>query len=160
MHAFANPVIAPLLAGCLALALLAAGIGDLRSRTIPNWLNAGIALAAPLWWWATGMAIWPELALQIGFALTLFALFAAAFAAGAMGGGDVKLIAALGLWLPPVLGLRMLMLMSLAGGVLTLVMLALRALARRGDVIEVPYGVAIAFAGLAVLGQRYLYLFG
>ena len=32
--------------------------------------------------------------------LLVFALFAIAFALGAMGGGDVKLVAALALWLP------------------------------------------------------------
>ena len=50
-------------------------------------------------------------------------LLAAAFFAGMMGGGDVKLAAALALWFPPLGTIKFLVLMSLAGGVLTLVVL-------------------------------------
>mgnify|MGYP006140044167 CR=1 FL=1 len=54
-----------LLAG-LAIALLVAAFTDLRSRHIGNWLNGGIALGAPLFWWANGLSLWPDIALQIG----------------------------------------------------------------------------------------------
>ena len=148
-----------LLALALALALVAASIGDLRARIIPNWLNGGIALAAPLWWWATGVSLWPGVAVQLGFALLLLLVFSGAFAVRAMGGGDVKLIAALGLWLPPLPGMRMLVIMALAGGALTLAMLIGRALLRREGTLEVPYGVAISFAALSIVGERYLYQF-
>ena len=70
-------------------------------RTIPNGLNAAIASLAPLWWWAHGLPLWPDVAWQIGLAAVVFALFAGAFALGMMGGGDVKMIGALALWLPP-----------------------------------------------------------
>ncbi len=149
-----------LLAAALALALVAASIGDIRARIIPNWLNGGIALAAPLWWWATGVSPWPGVAVQLGFSGLLLLVFSGAFAARAMGGGDVKLIAALGLWLPPLPGLRMLVVMALAGGALTLAMLAGRALRHRTGTLEVPYGVAIAFGALTILSERYLYQFG
>jgi prepilin peptidase CpaA len=46
--------------------------------------------------------------------------------------------------------------MSLAGGVLTLVVLALHRMHRREGRPEIPYGVAIAFGGLAILAQRFL----
>ncbi len=87
------------LLAALAIALLVAAFTDLRSRQIGNWLNGGIALAAPLFWWASDLAWWPDIALQLGVAFGTFAALAALFAMGAMGGGDVKLLAALALWI-------------------------------------------------------------
>jgi prepilin peptidase CpaA len=46
--------------------------------------------------------------------------------------------------------------MSLAGGVLTLAVLAWHRARNREGRPEVPYGVAIAFGGLAILAQRFL----
>ena len=86
-----------LLAGGLLAALLLAIVTDLRSRIIPNGLTAAVALAAPLWWWATGIGLWPGAALQLGVAGIALALFAAELEIGAMGGGAVKLISDLGL---------------------------------------------------------------
>lgn len=146
------------LLGALALLLLSAGIEDVRFRTIANAKNAAIALAAPLWWWASGMALWPDVVVQIGCAALVFALFIGVFAAGAMGGGDVKLIGALALWLPLLPLLRMLILMSLLGGALTLAMLLHQRLRRRGSTaaIEVPYGVAITLGAGFVLYEPIL----
>lgn len=133
--------------------LLAAGIEDARRRTIANGTNAAVALLAPAWWWAQGYALWPDMALQLVLAVVVLALFAAAFAAGMMGGGDVKLIAALALWLPLVPMLNLLIVMSLAGGAVTLLMMAERRWRSGEGVLEVPYGVAIAFAGLLALHE-------
>ena len=73
---------------------------------------ASIALAAPLFWCAGGLALWPDIALHVGVALAAFAIAAGLFAIGQMGGGDVKLIAALALWFPPPLFLHMLIIMA------------------------------------------------
>jgi prepilin peptidase CpaA len=148
------------LLGLLAALLIVAAVLDLRSRIIPNGLNLAVALLAIPFWWATGLAVWPDAALQIGVAALVFGLFALAFALGAMGGGDVKLLGALALWLPWQAVLILLVIMSLAGGVLTLVMVIRQRLARREGRPEIPYGVAIAFAGLWLIGQRFLYQFG
>lgn len=139
----------------LGLLLLSAGIEDVRTREIADRKNIAIALIAPLWWWASGLPLWPDALLQIGGAVGMFLLFALAFRVGMMGGGDVKMIAALALWLPLGVLLRMLVLMSLLGGVVTLAMLIDHRLrrARGGDAIEVPYGVAIAMAGLLILQE-------
>ena len=146
----------PALGGLLALLLLAAAWGDLKTRTIPNGLNIAIAVLAPLWWWAHGLPLWPDVAWQIGLALAVFALFAGAFAIGMMGGGDVKMIGALALWLPP-WGLgRMLVVMALGGGVLTILVAAEHRLRRREGRPEIPYGVAIAAAGLFVIANDIL----
>lgn len=132
----------------LMLLLLSCGIEDARDRNIANWKNAAIALGAPIWWWASGLALWPDVALQIGIAAAVFALFAGAFALGQMGGGDVKLIGALALWFPWPSLIMLLAVMSIAGGVVTIVIAADRWWRRASGPIEVPYGVAIAFAGL------------
>jgi prepilin peptidase CpaA len=73
-----------------------------------------------------------------------------------MGGGDVKLAAALALWFSPSGTLRFLVVMSLAGGVLTLVLVAWHRARNRQGRPEIPYGVAIAFGGLVILAQRFL----
>jgi prepilin peptidase CpaA len=51
---------------------------------------------------------------------------------------------------------KFLLLMSVAGGVLTLGIVALHRWRRREGRPEIPYGVAIAFGGLAILTQRFL----
>lgn len=144
------------LVAALAIALLVAAVTDLRSRHIGNWLNGGIALAAPLFWWASDLALWPDVALQLGVALATFAVLAALFAMKAMGGGDVKLLTALALWIAPMLFLKLLIVMALVGGVLTLVFGVRNVMRRQREKLAIPYGVAIAMAGLWVLGTSYL----
>jgi len=140
----------------LAIALLIAAFTDIRSRQIGNWLNGGIALAAPMWWWATGMAVWPDVAMQIGVALAAFVILAGLFAMRAMGGGDVKLLTALALWIEPTWFLKLLIVMALVGGLLTIVMGAWHIMRRQRDRLAIPYGVAISAAGLWVIGTHYL----
>src|ERR1044072_9474583 len=91
---------ATFLLGALALLQVLAGLEDARTREIANWKNLAVAVLAPLWWWANGLSLWPEVAVQLEVALLVFAFFAGAFALGQMGGGDVNLIGALALWLP------------------------------------------------------------
>ena len=140
----------------LAVALVVAAIGDWRSRTIKNELNIAIALLAIPYWWVSGLAIWPDMAMQIGVAALVFGLFAIAFRFGAMGGGDVKLVAALALWLPPGAVLKLLIIMSIAGGLLTVAMVARHRLSKPGGELEIPYGIAIAFGGFWLISERFL----
>jgi len=98
---------------------LAAGL-DWRARRIPNWLTLGLAaaglanslclatrVAAP------GAAI---LGMRVGLALTC-----PMFWLGAIRGGDVKLIAAVGAWLGPLGVIKLLVVQALIGMVLVLV---------------------------------------
>jgi prepilin peptidase CpaA len=137
------------------LLLVAAGI-DVRTYTIPNRLNLLIALLAPLFWWSVELPLWPDIALRIGVALLVFGLLALAFAVGMMGGGDVKLAAAVALWFPPLATVKMLVVMSIAGGGLTLLILLVHRARRRAGRPKIPYGVAIAVGGWAILAERYL----
>jgi prepilin peptidase CpaA len=140
----------------LAAAMVVAAIGDWRTRTISNRLNGTIALLAIPFWWSVGLGLWPGVALQIGLAAAVFGLFAIAFRFGAMGGGDVKMAAALALWLPFAGVVKLLAVMSIAGGILTVAMLAAHRMAKSAGQPEIPYGIAIAFGGFWVLGERFL----
>ena len=145
-----------LLCATLALMLLWAAVVDIKTRTIANGLNLTIALMAPLFWWAMGVDPWPDAAIRVAVAIGVFLLLALAFQMGAMGGGDVKLAAALALWFAPADTLFLIVLMSLAGGVLTLIVMIEHNIKKNEGRPEVPYGVAIAFGGLWLLAQRFL----
>jgi prepilin peptidase CpaA len=99
--------------------LTVATIHDLRSREIPDWVSlllVGGGLVAAV---VTGTSsAWIGLALGVvlGFALT-----APLFWFGGIGGGDVKLITALGACLGPALLLLALFWTAVAGGLLALV---------------------------------------
>lgn len=139
----------------LAIALLHAAYTDIMRREIEDWLNAGIALTAPLFWWACGLALWPDIAVQLALGLGVFLFFAAMFALGAMGGGDVKLLGALALWFPWQVMAKVAIAMSLIGAVLTIVIVAEHKMRRKLGQPEVPYGVAIAIAALWPVGERF-----
>ena len=151
-----NGAFAQILMVGLAVLLLVAAAIDVRTFTISNRLNLTVALLAPLYWLATALPLWPGVGIQLATGAGVFMLFAGAFYAGMMGGGDVKLAAALALWFSPASTIKFLLLTSLAGGVLTLGVLAFHRLKRREGRPEIPYGVAIAFGGLAILTQRFL----
>ena len=151
-----NGVFTEILLGLLALLLVIAAVIDVRTFTMSNRLNLTIALLAPLYWLSVGLPIWPDAAIQVGVAAAVFGLFAIAFFVGMMGGGDVKLAAALALWFSPMMTARFLVFMSIAGGVLTLVVLARHRMLEKAGKPEVPYGVAIAIGALAILTQRFL----
>ena len=145
-----------LLLGVLAILLLVAAVIDVRTFTISNSLNLTVALLAPLYWLSIALPLWPNAAIQLAVGAGVFAILAGAFYAGMMGGGDVKLAAALALWFSPASTLKFLIFMSLAGGVLTLLMVALHRVRGKAGRPEIPYGVAIAFGGLVILTQRFL----
>ena len=150
----------------LAIILVVAAVIDVRTFTISNPLNATVALLAPLYWWSVSLPFWPDAAIQIGIAVAVFAALAMTFYIGMMGGGDVKLAGALALWFSPGETVRFLVIMSLAGGLLTVVVLILHRLKATPTALpdsekiiqkpEVPYGVAIAIGALWILAQRFL----
>lgn len=140
----------------LATMLVWIAVVDIRTYTISDRINASIALLAPLYWWSAGVPLWPDAAIRIGVAVLVFMLFAIAFYINAMGGGDVKLAGALALWFTPYDTLRLIVFMSLAGGLLTLIVVGIHRFRKKQGRPEVPYGVAIAAGGLWLLAQRFL----
>ena len=135
----------------LAATLVVAAVIDARTFTISNRLNLAVAAGAPLYWMSIALNPWPGMAIQLAAGAIVFVLLAGAFYAGMMGGGDVKLASALALWFSPAGTMKFLVLMSIAGGVLTLAILAWHRARKREGRPEVPYGVAIAFGALAIL---------
>jgi prepilin peptidase CpaA len=144
------------LLGLLSAMLVWIAVQDVRTYTISDRLNLAIALLAPIYWLSAGVPLWPDAAIRVGVALLVFMLFAGAFYINAMGGGDVKLAGALALWFMPYETLTMIVIMSIAGGLLTLVVLAIHKMKRKEGRPEVPYGVAIAVGGMWLLAQRFL----
>jgi prepilin peptidase CpaA len=131
-------------AWAVALALgAAATVEDLRRRTLPNWLTvtglvAGLAIGAGQGWrgivaGAGGAAI------GFGILLPLYWL-------GAMGGGDVKLMAAFGALLGPRGVLPAVALAAVFGAVL-----AAAVLAARPRTAAIPYAPAIVLGAWAIL---------
>ena len=136
--------IAALSAACLAC------VTDVTTRRIPNVLTFSTAACALVFhslsegWSGAGHA-------SAGLVTGLL-MFLPLFLLRGMGGGDVKLLTALALWIEPTWFLKLLLMMALVGGLLTLVMGAWHIARRQRDRLAIPYGVAIAIAGLWVLG--------
>jgi prepilin peptidase CpaA len=138
----------------LAIGLLIAAFTDIRERRIANWLNLAIVIAAPAFWWASGMSLWPDIAYQFGFALAALAVLLLLYALGAMGGGDLKLLTALALWIKPEWFMPFLIIMAAVGGGVTIIVFIKHVIQGTKERPVVPYGVAIACGGLWVLAYR------
>lgn len=147
------------LLGFVGLVVLAAGWDAFRF-TIPNWLSASVALLFPV---AAGLAGFGlgEWGNHLMAGLIALLLGMALFAPGWIGGGDAKLFAASALWFgwPGLSGF--LMFTALAGGVLVVVLIAVRKMTPIMGVpaswventpfaenAPVPYGIALAGGAL------------
>lgn len=139
-----------LLTASLSLTLVWTMVTDIRHRIIPNWVVLVVIALAPAMWFISDLALWPDIVVRLLLASLCFAIFAAIFATGKMGGGDVKLISALSLWFAPQDLIWFLITMSLIGGGLSLVMLG-HARLRHQPTPDVPYGVAISLGAMALL---------
>lgn len=152
-------------AGSLAFAacMLTAALTDLTSMTIRNALVIALLVAyavlAPL----AGVGL-SQFSMALLAGLGVLGAGFLIFALGWVGGGDVKLAAATVLWLGADQALPYLLYAAVIGGVFTLALLQFRMLPLpaswlgrdwvtrlHGQATGVPYGVALAAAGLAVL---------
>lgn len=155
--------------GCLlalSVLLLAAAWQDLRTLRIGNRFPVAVAAVFAVWTIAgflDGSFALSSLGLSLACAIGLFGLGAAAFAAGMMGGGDVKLLAGVGLFAGPALVVDLLLVTALAGGSIGLAVMAgapIGPASARGEATlrdrmrgRVPYGPAIAGGGLWVASR-------
>src|SRR4051812_30411883 len=87
----------PLLLVFPALVIFA-GLKDLTSYTIPNWISLALIAAFPLAALAAGLPL-AGLGLHAGVGAAALVAAMVMFALGWIGGGDAKLFAAAGLWL-------------------------------------------------------------
>ncbi len=147
---------APLWAHLLLVGLLlAAAAQDVIQRKISNWLCLGVIIAAV----AAALALGPTMSLWqngVVFAV-LLALGVPLFAAKWLGGGDVKLFAALGLWVNFAAVLPLLAAILIAGGVLALLSIIVKGGKAARHSKGLPYGVAIAVGTAVVLAQPLLF---
>ncbi len=142
----------------LAALLTAAAFEDAVRLRISNILCLGVLVSALLAVALTGLetSLWQN-------ALVFAALLGGGtlmFARGLVGGGDVKLLAAVGLWCNLATAFFLLTSVFLSGGILALLILGARTFAPAGAVARVavlkpragiPYGIAIGVGALLTL---------
>lgn len=145
--------------------MIFSAFSDLFTFTIPNRVSVllvvvFLALAAYL------QLSLREFASHASCGLAMLALTFTMFQLGWVGGGDAKLASATALWLGWGLLLDYGLVVSVAGGVLTLIIIELRRRDLPGALLSVgfiarlaektngvPYGIALAIAGLLVYPQ-------
>ncbi|WP_127144403.1 A24 family peptidase [Pelagibacterium montanilacus] len=145
--------------------MIAAAVSDLLTMRIPNLLVLGTGVAfvivAPL----AGLGL-ATMGMHLVAALLVLAVTFGLFAAGWIGGGDAKFAAAAALWVGFELLLPYLLIAGVAGGLLTLVLLLARRFSLPARLVTVgwidrlhqpktgvPYGIALAAAGLLIYAQ-------
>lgn len=147
--------------GLYAGGLATAAASDLLRYEIPNMASVAVLAAFLLITPALPLTI---SAVHLATGLAIFSAAALLFAAGVCGGGDVKLLGATAVWMGWSNLPTFLLLTALAGAVLAAALLILRRLSAHRTQIKsgrwysrllseaegVPYGVAIAAAGLAL----------
>ncbi|MBM3646052.1 MAG: hypothetical protein FJX02_17170 [Alphaproteobacteria bacterium] len=151
-----------------ALLLVAAAWQDLRTMRIANALSIAIVGVWIIWagaGWMQGRLDFAQIGMALGCAVVMFALGTLAFAAGAFGGGDVKLLAAASLFAGPAFLADMLLVTAMVGGALGLAIMAGLRVGphiaeapadaandnRPGLKVGMPYGPAIAAGGLWIV---------
>ncbi|WP_087733182.1 A24 family peptidase [Paraburkholderia piptadeniae] len=144
-------------AACLVLASLA--LSDMRSRHLPT--RAVLLVACLYGVDAEGVSLF-SLAAHVATAMIAFLAFALLFRFGWMGGGDVKLAAAVFLWTGPAYAWPVFFIVSCCGLFLGIAALAIHSYRHRKTadspqstqhVVQhgVPYGVALAVGGIAAI---------
>lgn len=147
--------------GLAGAVLFLAALSDLRRFEIPDGLSIAIAVLAAVHLAVTPGFVWfPDGLLHLASGILVFAAGAGLFTLGAMGGGDVKLLAALSLWAPLPELPQLLAPVFVAGGALAALLLAVRRAFRPAGAprllaggAPLPYAVAI-FAGGVIWAAR------
>jgi prepilin peptidase CpaA len=148
-----------LFTGLLGLAALT----DLQEYRIPNSVNLAIAALFPVYACLPGAGV--DIAGSLMLAAAVLAAGTGLFALGVLGGGDVKLISAVSLWIGPAVFLDFLLVMAVCGGLVALIQTSnwrlgvAQFLADRGETgfartligRDVPYAVAIVTATVVVM---------
>lgn len=146
--------------GFFPAAMAYAAASDLFTMTISNKLSITLVVGFYLVALALGIPA-ATIGMHSAAGLVVLAVSFAMFAAGWIGGGDAKLVAAIALWLGFEQLLSFLVFASILGGLLTFALLAVRRYALPAALLEqewavrlhapttgVPYGIALAAAAL------------
>lgn len=151
-----------LVLGLFPAAMAFAAASDLVSMTISNRVSLALIIGFFLVAFLTGMG-WDDIGRHLLAGGVVLVVAFGFFARGWIGGGDAKLAAATALWLGFSHLLEYLLIASIAGGILTLLLLQLRTLPMPATLAKqkwiarlhnfetgIPYGIALAIAGLLV----------
>jgi prepilin peptidase CpaA len=154
-------IIRVLLLMILAGLLVKVAYTDIIRYRIPNKVCLAIALLAPAYWYAMANgdlnALKAIIVYQLIIATVVFLLFYVSFALGLMGGGDVKLLAAIALWTPLSDLFLWLIIMSFAGALMALGFLYMHKIRKqKRRFYQLRYGVAIAAGGIVFVSQPFL----
>lgn len=138
----------------LFLVLAAAAIEDAWRLRISNVTSLAVVVGALVAVAVHGLSpsLWQN---AVVFVVILF-LGTAAFAAGWLGGGDVKLFAAIGLWADLQAAVGLVVAILLAGGFVAIFYLVGWRLMRRerGSDRRLPYGLAIVAGAIFIFGTQ------
>ena len=142
------------------IAMALAGSMDLFTMTIPNRITVGLVVGFVVAFPFSGLG-WSALASHLGAFALMLAVGVFMFSRGWFGGGDAKLLAAAALWLGFDPLFEYLIIVSIAGGVLVMLILLYRgmppplwlcgqewAMRLHKKAGAIPYGIALAVAGL------------
>lgn len=143
--------------------VLFAMVSDIRGMTIPNEVSIALLFLFVPVAGISGIGL-EDLALHFAAGFVMFAIGAALFALNMFGGGDVKMLAAVAVWVGFDNLLALLLLVTLIGGVLSIAILGIKRSSitasfgalpwLHGPAAEqnkIPYGIAIGLGALFLL---------
>lgn len=151
---------------CMAFA----AANDLFTMTIPNRISLALIAAFAVTVAYAGLPA-DQILMHLGVGLAALAASFTLFAFRLFGGGDAKLLAAGALWMGTDLVIPLIAYITIFGGVLSVIILAYRRFIPAGSLPlpgwavrlhtpggGIPYGIAIAAAGLAIYPQTPIFL--
>ena len=163
-------VILDILAAILLFAPLCfAAISDYRHMIVPNWVSGLIALGFVIF--AAGHWAAIDLQMHLVIAAVFFGIALICWFAGWLGGGDVKLLGAVGLWLGTPYAFAFLFILAVVSATLSASLLVVRKLLKRPVDSFAPvlqpamrmahsgqfaYAIPIVVASLATLPRHFL----
>ena len=141
----------------LSALMLAVIVFDITKFIIPNTISIALLALWPVYYFTAPYTINWSLALAVMLGVFLFGLLIFTF--NIMGGGDVKLLTALSLWIgwQPYTLIQFFTWMALAGGVVALFKIIMKFIGKHTGTYKqlphfikedgsIPYGLAIAFS--------------
>lgn len=146
-----------------AVPLVFAAVTDTREFRIPNECSLLLLALFPAHVWLSSTGV--DVVGSVLVAASIFAVTFALYSFDRLGGGDVKLLSAMGLWAGPAFAADLIVITTVTGAGLGLILLSrvgtsiamnldrLGEIPARDNVLaeRMPYGVAIACGGGAVL---------
>ncbi len=162
-------VVKMMAAALLFVPLCYAAISDARHLIVPNWICGLIALGFII----HAFDKWPMIDLQMHMLIAgvFFGIALVCWFAGWLGGGDVKLLGAVGLWLGTQSAFAFLLVLAVSSSIMAGVLLFVRRVLRSREIDSVPgairpvlliarngtfpYAVPIVLAALVTLPKHF-----